>query len=192
MFHLDLGNTLIVVYLKLVSIIALPALVCFSWLYLWVDNPEPFKYLSIWNCCTQALFLVINLMRVPPIHWGAMGWLYIGLSATVIALYSTRLHNTKWGFFVLGGLILLNVVLVFIVTLNTYSMIHPFFADSKLESVRYMGSFVTEFALMGAVFSSSSQLYWHDILIKRREKALVEHVFNKLEEETSRKEAGTF
>ena len=187
MFHMDLGNTLVVVFLKLVSVIILPALVCFSWLYFWADSPDPFRYLSLWNCGTQVMFLAVNLVRVPPVQWGVAGWLYVGLSAVIVALYVTRLHNSKWGFFAAGGLILLNVAMVFIVTLTTYAMIHPFFAASQLEPVIYLGYFITELAVMGAVYSSSSQLYWHDILTKRREEALVEHVFNLLDEEATRR-----
>jgi len=187
MFHMDLGNTLVVVFLKLVSVIILPATVCFSWLYFWADSLDPFRYLSLWNCGTQLIFLAVNLVRVPLSQWGAAGWLYVGLSAVIVAFYVTRLHNTKWGFFAVGGLILLNVALVFIVTLTTYAMMHPFFAASQLEPVRYLGYFITELAVMGAVYSSSSQLYWHDILTKRREEALVEHVFNQLDEEATRR-----
>jgi len=183
MFHMDLGNTLVVIFLKLVSVILVPALICFSWLYFWADTSDPFRYLALWNCGTQVTFLGVNLLRVPPIHWGAAGLLYIGLSAVIVTLYVAKLHNTKWGFFVTGGLILLNVILVFVVTLTTHAMIRPFFSASQLEPVRYLGSFVTELAVMGAVYSSSSQLYWHDILTKRREEALVEHMFKQLDDE---------
>jgi len=185
MFHMDLGNTLVVVFLKLVSVIIFPALICFSWLIFWADSPDPFRYLGLWNCGTQIMFLAVNLVRVPPVYWGAAGWLYMGLSAVIVVLYVTRLHDTKWGFFASGGLIMLNVALVFVVTLTTYTMIHPFFASSQVEPVRYLGYFITELAVMGAVYSSSSQLYWHDILTKRREEALVEYVFNQLDEEAT-------
>jgi len=185
LFHLDLGNAVVVVFLKLVSVIILPALICFSWLIFWEDNLDPFRYLSQWNCGTQILFLALNLLRVPPPQWGVPVWLYVGLSAVIVALYVTRLHDTKWGFFTTGGLMLVNVVMVFVVTLTTFEVMHPFFTASPLEPVRYLGGFVTELALMGAVYSSSSQLYWHDILTKRHEEAYMEHLFIQLEEEAA-------
>jgi len=186
MFHLDLNNGAVVVFLKLVSAGVLPGLLCFGWLYFWVDYADPFKYLAVWNSCTQALFLAVNLLRIPTESWGVFGWAYIGLSAVVVALYLTRFHDTRWGFFALGGLILLNVVLAFALTLTTYSLIHPVIASSEREAVRYLGVFVSEMAVMGALFTSSSQLYWHEVLGKRREQALVEGVFQQLEEEATK------
>ena len=186
MFHLDLNNGAVVVFLKLVSAGVQPGLLCFGWLYFWADNAEPFRYLAVWNSCTQALFLAMNLLRIPAESWGVFGWAYIGLSAVVVALYLTRFHDTRWGFFALGGLILLNVVLAFALTLTTYSLTHPVIASSEREAVRYLGVFVSEMAVMGALFTSSSQLYWHEVLGKRREQALVEGVFQQLEEEATK------
>jgi hypothetical protein len=182
MFHLDLSNNTVVVFLKLVSAGMLPGLLCFSWLYFWVDAADPFRYLAVWNSCTQVLFLAVNLLRIPAASWGVFGWAYIAVSGVVIVFYLTRFHDTRWGFFALGGLILLNVVLAFALTLTTYSLTHPVIAASEREAVRYLGVFVSELAVMGALFTSSSQLYWHEILGKRREQALVEGVFQQLEE----------
>jgi hypothetical protein len=183
MFHLDLSNNTVVVFLKLVSAGMLPGLLCFSWLYFWVDAADPFRYLAVWNSCTQVLFLAVNLLRIPAASWGVFGWAYIVLTAVVIAFYLTRFHDTGWGFFALGGIILLNVALAFALTLTTYSLTHPLIAASESEAVRYLGVFVSELAVMGALFTSSSQLYWHDILGKRREQAMVEGVFRQLEED---------
>jgi hypothetical protein len=191
MFHLDLGSGLVVLFLKAVSIGVLPSLVCFSWLYFWREAEDPFRFLGLWNSGTQALFLGVNLLRIPVASWGIFGWLYLGLTALVVAFYLTGYHDTRWGFFALGGLILLNVVLAFALALTTISLIHPVFVASEAESVRYLGGFVTELAVMGALFTSSSQLYWHDILNKRREEALVERVFQQLEEAASRRRAAT-
>jgi hypothetical protein len=185
MFHLDLNDGTVVVFLKLVSAGVLPGLICFSWIYFWADAADPFRYLAVWNSCTQALFLAVNLLRIPAAAWGVFGLAYIGLTAVVIAFYLTSFHDTRWGFFALGGLILLNVVLAFALTLTTYSLIHPVIAASEREAVRYLGVFVSELAVMGALFTSSSQLYWHDVLGKRREQAMVEGVFQQLEEEAA-------
>ena len=143
MFHIDLSDGTVVVFLKAVSVGVLPGIVCFSWLYFWADSPDPFRYLALWNSGTQVLFLAVNLLRVPAASWGVFGLMYLILTAVVVALYLTSYHETRWGSFVLDGLILLNVVLAFALTLTTYSLIHPFFA-------------------------SSSQMYWHDILGRRR------------------------
>jgi len=186
MFHLDLNSGTVVVFLKLVSAGVLPGLLCFSWLYFWADAADPFRYLAIWNSFTQALFLAVNLLRIPAASWGVFGWAYIGLSVVVIAFYLTRFHDTRWGFFALGGLILVNVALAFALTLTTYSLTHPVIAASEREAVRYLGVFISELAVMGALFTSSSQLYWHDVLGKRREQAMVEGVFQQLEEEATK------
>ncbi len=186
MFHLDLNNGTVVVFLKLMSAGVLPGLLCFSWLYFWADYADPFRYLAVWNSCTQALFLAVNLLRIPTESWGVFGWTYIGLSVVVVALYLTRFHDTRWGFFALGGLILLNVVLAFTLTLTTYSLTHLVIAASEREAVRYLGVFVSEIAVMGALFTSSSQMYWHEILGRRREQALVEGVFQQLENEATK------
>ena len=85
-----------------------------------------------------------------------------------------------------GGFILLNVALAFALTLTTYSLTHPVIAASEREAVRYLGVFISELAVMGALFTSSSQLYWHDVLGKRREQAMVESVFQQLEEEATK------
>jgi hypothetical protein len=183
MFNLDLNDGTVVVFLKLVSASVLPGLLCFSWLYFWADAADPFRYLSLWNSCTQVLFLAVNLLRIPAASWGVFGWAYIGLTAVVVAFYLTHFHDTRWGFFALGGLILLNVALAFALTLTTYSLTHPVIAASEREAVRYLGIFISELAVMGALFTSSSQLYWHDVLGKRREQAMVEGVVQQLEEE---------
>jgi len=185
MFHMDLGDGTVVVFLKLISVGVLPGLACFSWLYFWVDAADPFRFLSLWNSGTQVLFMGVNLLRIPVASWGVFGWLYLALTAVVITFYLTSYHSARWGFFALGGLILLNVVLAFALALTTISLIHPVFTVSESEAVQYLGGFVTELAVMGAVFSSSSQLYWHDILNKKREEALVERVFQQLEEEAA-------
>jgi len=185
MFHLDLGSGLTVLFLKLMSVGVLPGLVCFSWLYFWRDSSDPFRFLGLWNSGTQALFLGVNLLRIPFASWGVFGLLYLTLTAVVVAFYLTSYHNTKWGFFALSGLILMNVVLAFALALTTISFIHPVFVASESGAMRYLGGFVTELAVMGAVLTSGSQLYWHDILNRRREEALVEMVFQQLEEEAA-------
>ena len=191
MFHLDLSDGTVVVFLKAVSVGVLPGIVCFSWLYFWADSPDPFRYLALWNSGTQVLFLAVNLLRVPAASWGVFGLMYLILTAVVVALYLTSYHETRWGSFVLDGLILLNVVLAFALTLTTYSLIHPFFASSSTEAVRYLGVFVSELAVMGALFASSSQMYWHDILGRRREEAQVERIFQELEEAARRRAAAS-
>jgi len=191
MFHLDLSNGTVVVFLKVVSAGVLPGLLCFSWLYFWADSPNPFRYLTLWNTGTQVLFLAVNLLRIPVASWGVFGLLYIALTVVVVAFYITSYHETRWGSFVLGGLILLNVVLAFALTITTYTLIHPFFATSSAEAVRYLGVFVSELAVMGAIFTSSSQMYWHDILGRRREEAQVARIFVELEEAARRRAAAS-
>ncbi|MCW4051158.1 MAG: hypothetical protein NWE89_15655 [Candidatus Bathyarchaeota archaeon] len=179
-FYLDLLNPFVFIYLKIIAVGVIPSVICFSWLYFWRDFEDPFRYLSLWNCGTQVLFLGVNLFRVQVKAWGVLGVLYLLLSVVLLGFYLTDIHMTKWGFFTLSGLILLNVVLAFAVTLTTFDYLHPVFAYSSNNRILTVGSFVTELSVMGALFTSSSQLYWHDILTRRREQAMVEAIFASL------------
>ncbi len=78
-----------------------------------------------------------------------------------------------------GVLILLNVVFAFGLALTTFEYVHPWFAreGAGLAALR---DFVAEMSVMGALFASSSQLYWHEILKKIREEMLVEKIFDSL------------
>jgi hypothetical protein len=179
MFHLDTGNVFVYVYLKVVSVGVVPGLVCFSWLYFWRDGEDPFLFLCHWNCGTQMLFLAMNLIRVKAGSWGVFGWLYLALSAVIVGIYLSNYHFSRWGFWVTGVLILLNVVFAFGLALTTFEYVHTWFREGVgLVALR---DFVTELSVMGALFTSSSQLYWHEILGKIREEALVEMIFDSLE-----------
>jgi len=138
-----------------------PGLICFSWLLFCRDGDDPFLFLCNWNVGTQILFLALNLVRVQACSWGVFGWLYMVLSAVIVGIYLSNYHFSKWGFWVTGVLILMNVVFAF-----------------GLAALR---DFVTELSVMGALFISSSQLYWHEILNKIREEVLVEMIFESLD-----------
>jgi hypothetical protein len=181
MFILNPLYSLVYIVLKILSIGVIPGTICFSWLYLWKEAPDPFKYLGLWNSGTQILFLFMNLMRIRLISWGVLEWLYVLLSFTIVSFYLTRYHDTKWGFFISGGLIPLNVVFAFIIVLTTFESQLPFLTSSSNPGIQALGNFIAEMSVMGAVYTSSSQLYWHDILTKRREEALVENIFSSLE-----------
>ncbi|MBN2336805.1 hypothetical protein JXL21_14715 [Candidatus Bathyarchaeota archaeon] len=181
MFHLNPLNVFVNVYLKVVSVGVIPGVVCFSWIYFWRDGGDPFNFLSLWNCGTQVLFLAVNLLRLPVGSWGVFGWLYALLSVAIIGVYVTKYAFTKWGFWIIGVMILLNVVLAFGVVLTTYQSIHPFFAASESVGIQALGVFVSELGVMGAMFTSSSQLYWHDILKRIREEAYIEQIFDSLD-----------
>jgi hypothetical protein len=77
-------------------------------------------------------------------------------------------------------LILLNVVFAFGLALTTFEYVHPWFREGDI-GLAALRDFVTELSVMGALFTSSSQLYWHEILGKIREEALVEMIFDSLE-----------
>ena len=178
--YLDLSNVFVNIYLKLLAAGAIPSIICFSWLYFWRDSRDPFRYLSLWNCGTQLLFLSMNLMRIEVGAWGVLGILYMVLSIVIVGIYINEYYATKWGFFLTSGLILMNVVLAFALTLVTFDYVHPLFSSSN-SNLAAVGSFVAEMSVMGAMFTSSSQLYWHEIMNKKREEALVEAIFESLE-----------
>jgi hypothetical protein len=81
---------------------------------------------------------------------------------------------------VTGVLILLNVVFAFGLALTTFEYVHPWFAREGV-GLAALRDFVTELSVMGALFISSSQLYWHEILNKIREEVLVEMIFESLD-----------
>jgi hypothetical protein len=108
MFHMDLENVLVFIYLKIISFGLIPITICFGWLYLWRNESNPFMFLSIYNSVTQAL-----------------------------------------------------------------------------ARARAFSSFITEMGIMGTLLAASSQLYWHDILKKRREEEIIERIFSELDAEES-------
>jgi hypothetical protein len=180
MFILDPGNVFVYVYLKVVSVGVVLGLICFSWLYFWRDGDDPFLFLCHWNCGTQILFLAMNLVRVQAGSWGVFGWLYMVLSAVIVGIYLSNYHFSRWGFWVTGVLILLNVVFAFGLALTTFEYVHPWFAREEV-GLAALRDFVTELSVMGALFTSSSQLYWHEILRKIRDEILVEMIFDFLD-----------
>jgi hypothetical protein len=180
MFFLDLENIFVYIYLKIVSFGVVPITICFSWLYLWRNEPNPFNFLSMYNCLTQALFLVLNVIRVPLGHLGFFGFLYAILSIALIIVYLTDWAYSKVGFFITGGLILLNVVFAFGLVMTTFEHMHPIFLNSG-PGFAALGDFITEVAIMGALLVASSQLYWHEILKKRREEEIIERIFAELD-----------
>jgi hypothetical protein len=180
MFILNPLNVWVFFYLKAVALAVLPGLVCFSWLYFWRDGDDPFQFLCLWNCGSQILFLALNLVRVQAGSWGVFGWLYMVLSAVIIGIYLSNYHFSRWGFWVTGVLILLNVVFAFGLALTTFEYVHPWFAREGVGLAALRG-FVTELSVMGALFTSSSQLYWHEILKNIREEILVEMIFESLD-----------
>ena len=180
MFFLDLENVFVYIYLKIISFGVIPLTLCFSWLYLWRNEPNPFNFLSQYNCVTQALFLVLNIIRVPLEHLGFFGLLYTILSIALIIVYLTDWAYSKMGFFITGGLILLNVVFAFGLVMTTFEHMHPIFMNSG-PGLAALGDFITEIAIMGALLVASSQLYWHEILKKRREEEMIERIFAELD-----------
>jgi len=180
MFILDPHDIWVFFYLKALALGVVPGLVCFSWLIFWRDSDDPFLFLCHWNCGSQILFLALNLVRVQAGSWGVFGWLYMVLSAVVVGIYLSNYHFSRWGFWVTGMLILLNVVFAFGLALTTFEYVHPWFAREGV-GLAALRDFVTELSVMGALFTSSSQLYWHEILRKIREERLVEMVFESLE-----------
>jgi hypothetical protein len=180
MFILDPGNVFVYVYLKVVSVGVVLGLICFSWLYFWRDGDDPFLFLCHWNCGTQILVLAMNLVRVQAGSWGVFGWLYMVLSAVIVGIYLSNYHFSRWGFWVTGVLILLNVVFAFGLALTTFEYVHPWFAREEV-GLAALRDFVTELSVMGALFTSSSQLYWHEILRKIRDEILVEMIFDSLD-----------
>lgn len=180
MFYLNPSNGYIYIFLKLLSLGVIPLTLCFSWIWFWRNNPNPFKYLSLWNCGTQFLFVLMNILRIRSGMIGGFGLLYIALSVFLIAVYLTDWPYTKWGFFITGGFILLNVLFAFGMVMTTFEHIHPFFNNGNPGLIA-LGIFITELSVMGALFSSSSQLYWHDILQKRREQQIIEAIFAELD-----------
>lgn len=103
------------------------------------------------------------------------------LSAVIIGIYRSNLHFSKWGFWVTGVLILLNVVFAFGLALTTFEYVHPWFVREGDVGLAALRDFVTELSVMGVLFTSSSQLYWHDILREIREEILVEMIFDSLD-----------
>ncbi len=182
MFTLNPNNGYIYIFLKLISFGVIPITLCFSWVWFWRSSPNPFKYLSLWNCGTQALFLVINTLRIRSGKIGVFGVLYILLSVFLIAVYLTDWPYTKYGFFFTGGFILLNVVFAFALVMTTFDHINPYFTSRGIGLVA-LGSFITEMSVMGALLTASSQLYWHDILQKRREQQIIEAIFAELDDD---------
>jgi hypothetical protein len=182
MFNLNLDNMYVYIFLKLISFGVIPITLCFSWIWFWRSSQYPFKYLGFWNCITHALFLLMNILRVRTVKLGIFGVLYIALSVFLIAVYLTDWPYTKYGFFFTGGFILLNVVLAFALILTTYDNIHPFFNNGG-PGMMALGIFFTELSTMGTLLTASSQLYWHDILTKRREQQIIEAIFAELDAE---------
>jgi len=179
MFILDPLNVWVFFYLKGVSVAVVPGLVCFSWLLFWRDGGDPFRFLLRWNIGTQILFLALNLLRVQAGSWGVFGWLYLALSTVIVGIYISGVHFSRWGFWVTGVLILLNVVFAFGLALTTFEHVHPLFAREGV-GLTALRDFVAELSVMGALFASSSQLYWHEILKRIREEILIERVFESL------------
>ena len=180
LFYLDLSNSFVYVYLKLVSFGLIPATICFSWLYLWRNEPDKFRFLSKYNSITQALFLLLNILRVPFNKLGFFGLLFAVLSISLIIVYLTDWAYSKTGFFITGGLILLNVLFAFGLVMTTFEHVHPFFQNAGPRMLA-LSDFITEISAMGVLLAASSQLYWHEILKKRREHELIESIFAQLD-----------
>lgn len=179
-FNLNLENAWVYLYLKLNSFGIIPATICFSWLYLWRNEADPFRFLSHYNSVSQAFFIVLNLIRIPLNKLGLFGLVYVGLSALLIIVYLTDWAYTKTGFFVTGGLILLNVVFAFGLVMTTFEHTHPFFIAAGPRFIA-VSDFITEISVMGSLLAASSQLYWHEILKKRREDEIIERIFAELD-----------
>lgn len=182
MFNLNLDNIWAYLYLKLISFGVVPVTICFSWLYLWRNEPDPFRFLSNYNSLTQALFVILNLIRVPIGRMGFFGTAYILLSIALIIVYQTNWAYSKTGFFISGGLILLNVVFAFGLIMTTFEHVHPFFLGAG-QGLVAASDFITEVSVMGSLLVASSQLFWHEILKKRREQEIIERIFAALDAE---------
>ena len=182
MFNLNLDNMGVYIYLKLISFGVVPAVICFSWLYLWRNESDPFRFLSNYNSLTQALFVILNLIRVPFDRLGFFGTVYILLSVALILVYQTNWAYGKIGFFISGGLILLNVVFAFGLVMTTFEHVHPFFLGAGPGLIA-LSDFITEVSVMGSLLVASSQLYWHEILKTRREQEMIERIFAELDAE---------
>jgi hypothetical protein len=183
MFYLDLENVWVYIYLKLMSFGLIPATICFSWIYLWRNESDPFKFLSQYNSLTQSVFVLLNLIRIPPRNLGFFGWTYILMSLILIVVYLTDWAYSKHGFFITGGLILLNVVFAIGLVLTTFESVNPFFLSNARPSLAAISDFIAEVSIMGALLAASSQLYWHEILKKRREDEIIERLFATLDAE---------
>ncbi len=180
MFYLDITNPLVYIYLKLISFGLIPTTICFSWLYLWRNESDQFRFLSKYNSLTQALFLFLNIVRVPVNKLGFFGLLFTILSITLIIVYLTDWAYSKTGFFITGGLILLNVLFAFGLVMTTFEHVHPFFLNAG-PSMLALSDFITEISAMGVLLAASSQLYWHEILKQRREHEAIERLFAQLD-----------
>ena len=180
MFNLSLDNMPTYIALKVTSFGVIPITLCFSWVWLWRDSKEPFRFLGAWNCGTQFLFLGMNVLRIRIYRMGVFGVLYVALSLFLIAVSLTDWPYTKYGSFISGGLILLNVVFAFGMVMTTFEYIHPYFVMGS-TGFRELGMFITEVSAMGALLTASSQLYWHEILVKRREEMIIEQSFAELD-----------
>jgi len=180
MFTLNQENIWVYIYLKFSSFGAIPSIICFSWLYMWGEAFDPLRFLSRYNSLAQGLFIVLNLIRVPFNRLGLFGVLYIVLSFFLILIYLTDWAYSRRGFHVTGGLILLNVLFAFGLVMTTFEQVPPYFlgADPGLASLR---DFIAEISIMGALLVASSQLYWHELLKKRREEEMLEKLFRQLE-----------
>jgi len=179
-FYLNLENVWVYIYLKIISYGVIPITICFSWLYLWRNEQEPFRFLSHYNSLTQGLFILLNLIRVPPRRIGTFGMGYIVLSIVLIIVYLTDWAYSKTGFFITGGLILLNVVFAFGLIMTTFEQVNPIFINAG-PSMAAISEFITEASIMGSLLAASSQLYWHEILKKRREQEIIERIFAELD-----------
>jgi hypothetical protein len=113
---------------------------------------------------------------------GFFGLIYIVLSIILSIVYLTNWAYSKTGFFLTGGLILLNVVFAFGLVMTTFDQVHPLFINTG-PSFAAVSDFITEISIMGALLAASSQLYWHEILKKRREEEIIEKIFNELDAE---------
>ena len=182
LFNLGMDEMLPYVFVKVVSFGVIPITLCFSWIWLWRDSKKPFRFLGAWNCGTMLLFLVMNVLRVRLAGMGGFGVLYAGLSLFLIAVSLTDWPYTKYGSFITGALILLNVVFAFGMVMTTFEYINPYFSMGS-ASLSELGMFITEVSVMGALLTASSQLYWHDILVKRREQMIIEQMFSDLDAE---------
>jgi len=181
-FNLGMDEMLPYVFVKVVSFGVIPITLCFSWIWLWRDSKRPFRFLGTWNCGTMLLFLVMNVLRVRLAGMGGFGVLYAALSLFLIAVSLTDWPYTKYGSFITGALILLNVVFAFGMVMTTFEYINPYFSMGS-AGCRELGMFITEVSVMGALLTASSQLYWHDILVKRREQMIIEQMFADLDAE---------
>lgn len=182
LFNLDMDDMLPYIFVKVISFGVIPITLCFSWVWLWRDSKKPFRFLGAWNCGTLLLFLVLNVLRVRIARMGFFGASYVALSVFLIAVSLTDWPYSNYGSFITGALILLNVVFAFGMVMTTFEFIHPYFALGSLGR-KELGMFITEVSVMGALLTASSQLYWHDILVKRREQMIIEQMFADLDAE---------